>query len=93
MTAEILVAKQDPFLIAKLQLDPSQEVVGCAACDVGFSTARGRVKHQEIVIHLLVHFHYARLVAASVAVVRRRENCHHLLLVRPVVALRKEAES
>lgn len=50
-----------------------------------FSSPRGRVKHQEVEVHLFVHLHYACFVSASVAVVRRREYCHDLLLVTPVV--------
>ena len=73
--------------------DHSEEVVRCAASDVGFSTTRRRVEHQEIVIHLLVDFHYASLVAAPVAVVWRGENRHHLLLMGPVVALAGAVET
>ena len=55
-----------------------------------FSTARRRVEHQEIVIHLFVHLHYTCLVSTAVAVVGRREDRHHLFLMTPIVARHDE---
>ena len=76
-------------LIAGRYLD-SQEVVRCAPRHMWFTPSRGWIEDQEIVVHLLVHLHYSRLVAAAVAVVWRGENRHHLLLVTPVVASHDE---
>ena len=68
--------------------ESSQEVVGRASSYVGLSTTGGWVEDQEIVIHLLVNFHYSCFVSAPIAVIGRRENSHHLLFVTPVVALK-----
>lgn len=46
-----------------------------------------RVEYQEIMIHLLVYLHNARLVAAPVAVVRCGEDGHDGLVVAPVEAV------
>ena len=76
-------------LIGDRYLD-SQEVVRCAPRHMWFTPSRSGIEDQEIVVHLLVHLHYARFVATTVAVVRRGENRHHLLLVTPVVACHHE---
>ena len=52
-----------------------------------FASPRRWVEHQKVVIHLLINFHDAGLIAASVAVVGGREDGHNLLFVRPIVAL------
>ena len=64
----------------------SQEVVGSSACDMRFTATRRWVKHQEIVIHLFVDFHYSGLVTASITVVWRWKDCHNLLLMAPIIA-------
>ena len=64
----------------------SQEVVGGSACDMWLSTARRRVKHQEIVIHLFVDLHYSGLVATPITIVWRWEDRHNLLLMAPIIA-------
>lgn len=65
----------------------SQEVVRCPLRHVRFTTTRRRVEHKELMIHLLVHFHYTCLVSAPVAVVWRREYRHNGLLVTPIVTI------
>ena len=45
------------------------------------------VELQECFIHELVYLHYGCLVAASVAVVRCREDCHYVFVVAPVEAV------
>jgi hypothetical protein len=67
--------------------DCSQEVVGCSAGYMGFSSPGCRVEDEVTVVHLFVDLHNARLVAASVAIIWRRKDCDNLLLVRPVVPL------
>ena len=67
----------------------SQEVVRRAASDVRLAPPRRGVEHEVVIVHLLVHFHYSSLVAASVAVVWRRKDRHNLVLVRPVVPLKE----
>ena len=57
-----------------------------------FATARCWVKDKEIVIHLLVNFHYTGFISTSVAIVGSGEDCHNLLLMTPIVALRKQTE-
>jgi hypothetical protein len=64
-----------------------QEVVGCAAGDMGLAPPWCRVKLQECVLEVIVQFHDSCLIAASVAVIRRRENCHHLTLMAPIITL------
>ena len=69
-----------------LSISISQEVVGGSACDMWLSTAWCRVKHQEIVIHLFVDFHYSSLISTSIAVVWRWKDRHDLLLMAPIIA-------
>ena len=44
-----------------------------------------RVELEEIILHELVDLHYGGLVTAAVAIVRCREDCDDITLVRPVV--------
>jgi len=57
------------------------------ATDVGFATARGRVKLEERVLQVLVNLHNRGLITASVAVIGRTENRHHIPVLTPVVTL------
>jgi len=68
----------------------SQEVVWGATGHVRLATPWRWIEDEEIVIHLLVHLHYARFVAAAIAIVGRGENCHDLLLMTPIVACHDE---
>lgn len=52
-----------------------------------FAALRSRVKLQEGVVEGVVQLHDGRLVAAAVAVVGRREDGHHVVVVAPVEAL------
>ena len=66
----------------------SEEVIGRAQANVrDLCLTRSRVELQEIILHELVDLHYGGLVSTSIAVVRRRENCHDVALVRPIVAI------
>ena len=68
----------------------SQEVVGGSACDMRLTTTWRWVKHQEIVIHLFVDFHYSSLVATPITVVWRWKDRHNLLLMAPIIASHHE---
>ena len=69
-----------------LLISISQEVVGSSARDMRLTATRRWVKHQEIVIHLFVDFHYSSFVTASIAVVWRWKDRHNLLLMTPIIA-------
>jgi hypothetical protein len=56
---------------------------------VGLSSSRRRVEDKVAVVHLFVHFHNTGFIAASVAIIWRRKDCDHLLLVGPVVPLHR----
>lgn len=62
------------------------------AANVGFTTARSRVKLQEGVLQVLVNLHDGSLVATAVAVIWRTENRHDIAILAPVVALKKVVE-
>ena len=69
----------------------SQEVVRCPLVDVAELILLGSwVELQEGVLHKLVDLHDGCLVAASVAVVRRREHRDHVAVVRPVEPVHDE---
>lgn len=67
-----------------------EEVVRGSAGDVGLSSSRSGVELEERVFHGLVKLHDGSLVAATVAIVGRREDGDDRLLVAPVVALHDE---
>jgi hypothetical protein len=54
---------------------------------VGFTSAWRRVKHQKVIVHLLVNLHDACLVTTTVTVVWRTKNRDHLLVLGPIKAL------
>src|SRR4051812_20550346 len=45
--------------------------------------------YSQGVLHAFIQLHDGRLVPAPVAIVWRREDCHYLAVVCPLVALRK----
>lgn len=55
--------------------------------DMGFAATRSRIKLEERVLQVLVNLHDRSLVAASVTVVGRTEDGHHIPVLTPVVAL------
>ena len=75
------------WLIWRFESNISQEVVGCSFCYVGLSSSRSRIEHQEIVIHLLIHLHYACFVATPITVVWSWENCYDSFFMTPVVSI------
>ena len=50
---------------------PSKKVIWRAASDVRFATSWCGIEDQEIVIHLLINFHYSSLITTSVAIIGR----------------------
>ena len=70
-----------------------QEVVGSFAGDMGLAASRSGVELEEGVFEVLVNLHDGGLVAAPVAVVRGTEDCDHVPLVTPVVALHHQLVS
>lgn len=78
------------FAMSENHCNSLQEVVGCAAGDMGLAPPWCRVKLQECVLEVIVQFHDSCLIAASVAVIRRRENCHHLTLMAPREVVKQE---
>ena len=53
------------------------------------SAGRG-VKHEEVVVHVLVNLHDTGLVRAAVAVIGRREYSDDMLIMTPVEAVHDE---
>ena len=51
------------------------------------SAAWGRVKDQEVVVHVLIDLHDTCLICASVAVIGCREDSDDVLLVTPIEAI------
>mmetsp|Transcript_96302 Transcript_96302/g.171084 ORF Transcript_96302/g.171084 Transcript_96302/m.171084 type:complete len:257 (+) Transcript_96302:63-833(+) len=69
---------------------PSEEVIWCPlGCPFhrNFLLHRWRVELQECVFEMLIDLHHGRLVPTPVAVVGRGEDCHHIPVVAPIVAL------
>ena len=66
---------------------PLQEVVWCLTSHMRFPAPWGWVKLKEGILEGIIELHDGSLVAATVAVVWRRENGHHIPVVRPVVPL------
>lgn len=64
-----------------------QEIVWGATCDHRLSIPWSRVELEEGVFHVFVNLHDRGLVATSVTIVRGREDCDDILLLRPVVSL------
>lgn len=64
-----------------------EEVVGSTASDMWFASLWGRVELQERVIEGVVQFHDGSHVAAAVAIVGRRKDGHHIVIVAPIEAL------
>lgn len=54
---------------------------------MGFATPWGWIECLEIMIHLLIYFHYACLVTTPITVIRCREYCDYCLVVTPVVSI------
>ena len=54
---------------------------------IGAAVREDGVADLQIILHELVDFHYRCLVAASVAVVGRREDRHDVPLVSPVIPI------
>lgn len=51
------------------------------------SSARSRVEHQKVIVHLFVYFHDTSFVSTSVTVVWCAKHCDNLLVVTPIKAL------
>lgn len=64
-----------------------QEVVGCPASDMGFSSSRSWIELQEGILESIIKLHDRCLVATAVTVVRCTEDGHYILVVTPIVAL------
>jgi hypothetical protein len=69
-----------------------QEILGCLGRlhRHGFAPTRRRIKLQELIIHLLVHFQNGRLIATPVTVIGSRKNRHDRTFVTPVVPFHDE---
>ena len=65
----------------------SQEVLGCSPRDARHPPTRRRIELNQRVLKRLVALHYSGLVAAAVAVVRRREHRDDVLLVVPQISV------
>lgn len=57
------------------------------AADVGLATTGSWVKLEEGVFQMLIDLHDGGLVTTSIAVVWRTEDCHHIPVLTPVIAL------
>jgi hypothetical protein len=57
---------------------------------MGFATPWGWIESLEIMIHLLIYFHYSCLVTTPITVIRCRENCDYCLVVTPVVSIHNQ---
>jgi len=80
------------YLLEGIQV--SEEVVGSAQGDVrDFALSRRGVELQKVELHVFVDCHDCSLIATSVAVVRRTENCHHVAVVRPVIPIHHQLVS
>ena len=70
--------------------EDSKEIVGSPSGDMGFTSSGSGVELQERVLQFVVQLDHSCLIAATIAVVRRREHGHHIAVVTPVVALHDE---
>jgi hypothetical protein len=62
------------------------------ATDMGFATTRSRIKLEERVLQVFVNLHDRSLVAASVTIVGRTEDGHHIPVLAPVVTLHSNSK-
>ena len=68
----------------------SKEIVGGPSGDMGFAPSGSGVELQERVLQFVIQLDHSCLIAATIAVVRRREHGHHIAVVTPVVALKSQ---
>lgn len=65
------------------------------AISIAFDSADRRYKSNnvQVLLHLLIDLHHGGLVAAAIAVVRRGEDGHDIVVLTPVVTLHHELMS
>lgn len=95
-TSVVLVSAMCSFSLDLVQMSTEsclysskglQEVIRDMAADVRLATTRSWVKLEEGVFQMLVNLHDGSLITTSIAVVWRTENCHHISVLTPVIAL------
>ena len=65
----------------------SQKVIRRPLSYMWFTAPGCRIKNKEIVVHLLVDFHYASFITTPIAIVWSRKDSYYLLLMTPIEAV------
>lgn len=78
------------FIISPLPLTrSSNEIIGNSSGYQWLRLPRGRIELLEQVLHVIIDFQNGRLITTTITVIGSREDCNHILIMRPVVTLER----